>query len=247
MRFELPLKIGEEKVQAVNIPQEDLDKAPECLLSVAAQNCQGKVVTLAEWPHPDLNLLQVSSRLLEASLADFTSMWQLSLQRRLQQFATTSYTHSALFVILQAVACCLSGTTTADVLPIAYKSRKQKLRRALEYFNIPDDLWPLGINLADELINKREKLAVQIWTLVKIELKKRAAHLGLFQSRVTAQFMLHRQNGEMHLIEDTKTNRCLHDTLGIPEELQDRLMQLAAAEHVCLDIPRCWTISVEIP
>ena len=245
MRFELPLKVGE-KVQAVDISQEDLDKAPECLLSLAAQRCQGRVVTLGEWPHSDLNLLQVS-RLLQASLVDSTCIWQFSLQQRLQHFVTTSDTHSAFLVVLQAVACCLAGTTTADVLPLAYKSRKQKLRRALEDFNIPDDLWPLGINLADELTNKRERLAVQIWTMVKIEMKKRAANLGLLQSKIAAQFMLHRQDGQMHLIEDTKANCAIYEMVYIPEELQDRLIELAAAEHVCLDIPRCWTIHVEIP
>ncbi len=128
----------------------------------------------------------------------------------------------------QAVIGCLSGHKARENMANIQESQ---LLQALEYFNLPESMWPLGLYIRHTHELECDKVAKQMMTIIKADFSKMARQ----DTRCAASFI------KNYSVYDSEHGLCLdapchvdNGLSSISEPLKCRLKDLAAAE--CLAI-----------
>ena len=79
------------------------------------------------------------------------------------------------FPVVQAVADCMSGNKLTESMQLLKPSQ---LQRALEYFNLPECMWPVGLLIPAILTTKCEVLARAMMNIITTDLIRATAALG---------------------------------------------------------------------
>ncbi len=155
-RFVCPGHGAEGLPHEVAIFDVHLSEAPESLLSIAASQATtqpDEPIMLAMWPNPSAVVLEVASIKEDEIARD---------DQHLHKVGITCVT------FLQAVAGCYSrsGCKQGCVSP-------SDMIQALEYFNLPEDMWPCGLFL-HRVIARCDTWAGDIMRAVHADLLKHA-------------------------------------------------------------------------
>ena len=121
---------------------------------------------------------------------------------------------------------CVSGNKCKAT---AKKVTNEQLSQALEYFNLPEYMWPTGLNIIHTQGIKYDKVASQLMATIKAEIKQLVASDRECAASFTNTYYLHDGPTGLYLWQ--------HDAFccnKISQALQSRLQDLAAAE--CLDV-----------
>lgn len=158
-RFVCPGHGAEGLPHEVAISDVHLSQAPELVLAVAASQSatqRDEPIMLATWPNPSAVVLEVTSMKKDEVASDDQHMHKVEL-------GITCVT------ILQAVAGCYSksGSKYGCVSP-------SDMIQALEYFNLPDDMWPCGLLLQHRVTARYDMWAADIMRVVNADLLKHA-------------------------------------------------------------------------
>ena len=199
--------------EVVQIAKEHLDKAPDSLLSIAAAHSpEDDTIALDAWPNPSGTALRVCSQHRRALCARPYILRQL--------VSTIGWRPGDLVWHLQAVADCVrrSGRTCEDI-------SAEQMIEALEYFNMPDSMWPEGLLAAVIERIKREALVTTIMSMINSDF-----------GRVSREYFRYTDSRTYYLTIDRFSDIQCHQSDGcspplvplhpIPEWLKHRLESL---------------------
>ena len=133
------------------------------------------------------------------------------------------HSHRHLHTCTQAVISCLSG------LKDVAKIQESLLLQALEYFNLPESMWPLGLYIRHTHMMKCDKVAKQLMTTIKADFSKMAKQDTWCAAAFTKRYYVYENEHGLYL--DAPRGAA---SSSISEPLKCRLRDLAAAE--CLII-----------
>jgi len=213
-RFVCPGHGAEGLPHEVAISDVHLSQAPESLLSIAASQSttqRSQPIMLAMWPNPSAVVLEV------------TSMKEDEIARDDQHMHKVGITCVA---FLQAVAGCYSrsGCKHGCVSP-------PDMIQALEYFNLPDDMWPCGLLLQYRVPARYDKWAGDIMKVVNADLLKRANCLTT--SDTTYEYYMTQDEHGISLCDKYHAN--IITDVYMPDLLVTRLDRLAKAQYVSIE------------
>lgn len=211
-RFVCPGHGAEGLAHEVAISDVYLSQAPESLLFIAASQSttqRDEPIMLATWPNPSAVVLEV------------TSMKEDELSRDDQHMQNVGITCVA---SLQAVVECYSrsGCKQVCVSP-------SDMIQALEYFNLPDDMWPCGL-LLHRVTARYDTWAADIMRAVSADLLKHANCLTT--SDTTYEYYMTQDERGISLCDKYHAN--IITDVYMPDLLVTRLDRLAKAQYVSI-------------
>ena len=132
---------------------------------------------------------------------------------------------------VQAVISCLSDHKASENMA---KIQESQLLKALEYFNLPDSMWPTGLYVRHTHGRACDKLANQLMITIKADFMKMAQQDRCHAATISRGYRLVCGDGcqDMYLTDSECSNG--EKEASISSTLKSRLGELAAAE--CLGI-----------
>ena len=122
---------------------------------------------------------------------------------------------------------CMAGHKLKDGLG---DITKLKMCQALDYFNLPECMWPTGMYIINTLRLKYDMLANQFMATIQADIKQLVANDRSYASVFTKSYYLYERLDSLSL----EARRYRHSHMDFSQALKSRLKALAAAE--CLEI-----------
>ena len=130
---------------------------------------------------------------------------------------------------LQVVMACISGDKCKESMG---KVTDQQLRQALEYFNLPDCMWPTGLYIIHTQETKCDKVANQLMASIKADMRQLVAEDRSCASNFSKNYRLYDGRHDLSL---QWRGESAH--IEFSQALKGRLKVLAAAERLGLSFP----------
>ena len=214
----------------VSIAREYLDRAPESVLAIAAQRAPpNSNVSLKDWPDANVAVLQVSMITQVGIMTHAMPGSPQVADKQLLLLDGASCTQGLTRTCTQAVIGCLSGHNVRESMA---KIQEDQLLQALEYFNLPESMWPLGLRLRHSHCLKCDLVAKQLMTIIKTDFSKMVEQDANCAAAFTKRYGVYDGEQGLHL-EAKKMGK--NSYCSISEPLKWRLRDLAAAECLAID------------
>ena len=211
----------------MSIAHEYLDRAPESVLAIAAQRAPpDSNVSLKDWPDANVAVLQVGVMTHAMPGSPQVADMQLLLLHG------ASCTQRLTDTCTQAVICCLSGHNVRESMA---GIQENQLLQALEYFNLPESMWPLGLHLRHSHCLKCDKVAKQFMTTIKTDFSKMVEQDTKYAAAFTKRYGVYDGEQGLHLEAINAGKRGLSSYCSTREPLEWRLRDLAAAECLAIE------------
>ncbi len=139
--------------------------------------------------------------------------------------------HSYTNTYIQAVISCLSDHKVSENMA---KIQESQLLRALEYFNLPDSMWPTGLYVRHTHGRTCDKLANQLMNTIKADFVKMAREEKCHAATIRRSYKLvYSDVSEETYLKDSVCSKGEKNLL-MSSTLKSHLSELAVAE--CLGI-----------
>ena len=217
----------------VPIAHEYLDRAPESVLAIAAQRAPpNSNVSLKDWPDANVAVLQVGVMTQCHAMPGSPQV----ADKQLLLSNGASCTQGLTYTCTQVVIGCLSGHNVRESMA---GIQENQLLQALEYFNLPESMWPLGLHLRHSHCLKCDKVAKQLMTTIKTDFSKMVEQDTKYAAAFTKRYGVYDDEQGLHLEAINARKRGLSSYCSTSEPLQWRLRDLAAAECLAIEFESC--------
>lgn len=137
---------------------------------------------------------------------------------------------------------CLSGHNVREGMA---KIQGNQLLQALDYFNLPESMWPLGLYLRHSHCLKGDKVAKQLMTTIKTDFSKMVEQDTNYAAAFTKRYGVYDGRQGLHLEAINAGKRGLSNC-SISEPLEWRLRDLAAAECLAIEFESCSGVNGQV-
>lgn len=151
--------------------------------------------------------------------------------KQLMVLNVVSYSQGLLLIhtCAQAVIGCFSGQNAHENIA---KIQKSQWLQALEYFNLPKSMWPLGLCITQTQRLKCDKVAKRMMDTIKADFSRMAKQDTLCAATFTQCYSVYKSEQGMYLTAESRPDARVR---SISEPLRCRLRDLAAAQCLAIE------------